>query len=142
MRQFISYVFSNRYMKAQLSKLRLHLVLVWDCSVWCFCVTAIGISWLYIWDVLECRFYEKMLSLFHELQALCAIFNIVPNYHNKVLCFFNPFLSTTRSPINMFSELQSKILSNIAWKADGWLLSSFSPTLNLVFLSKTKPYHL
>lgn len=59
MRQFISCVFSNRYMKAQLSKLRLHLILVWDCCAWCFAVTAIGISRVYIWDVLDCRFMGR-----------------------------------------------------------------------------------
>lgn len=108
MRQFISYVFSNGYVKAQLSKLRLHLTLVWGCSVWWFCVTAIGISQLYIWGVLGCRFYEKMLSFFHELQALWAIFHIVPNYHNRALCFFNPFLSPWEVPLTCFPSYRVK----------------------------------
>ena len=59
MRQFISYIFSNRYMKAQLSKLRLHLILVWDCPVWCFPVSAIGISRVHIWRGLECGFMKR-----------------------------------------------------------------------------------
>lgn len=59
MRQFISYVFSERYIKAQLSKLRLHLILVCDCSVRCFAITAVGMSHVYIWNVLEYRFMKR-----------------------------------------------------------------------------------
>lgn len=129
MRQFISYVFSNKQMKARLSKLRLHLILVWDCSFcWVLCCLCHQrFSGVYL-ERLGVQIYEKMLSLFHELQALRAIFHIVPNYHNRVFAFLIPSLPV-RSPINMFSELQSKIC-HIAWKADGWWPSSFSQPLN------------
>lgn len=142
MRQFISYVFSNKQMKARLSKLRLHLILVWDCSFcWVLCCLCHRrFSGVYL-ERLGVQIYEKMLSLFHELQALRAIFHIVPNYHNRVFAFLIPSLPV-RSPINMFSELQSKIC-HIAWKADGWWPSSFSQPLNqssFIKLSLTTVY--